>query len=246
MRDARLQPRAGAPEVRFLPTGMMGGSWAEHVALEMAAGRGVRAAWRSTRSSTRSITSPVVDILRRAVKQEERHVEFGEQQTMRSDRGQAVAAPPPARAAPGLAVGRRAGSRRFMQKRLPADHPVLRHLPAFLTHTNRCAELRMRRMGAARSPAGRDPRRGARSLIAEAYAGKLPGALVSLVTLPFRLLAAPFRKRKRADRHLPRRSVREGLHGGAPRRRGRCRRRRARRLIGLTARRRRGGRARAR
>ena len=83
--------------VRFLATGMMGGSWAEHVALEMAQGEGfVLMAFYAIIDSLDH--KPSVDILRRAVKQEERHVEFGEQQTMKAIEGKRVAAPPPARA----------------------------------------------------------------------------------------------------------------------------------------------------
>src|ERR1051326_6652985 len=66
--------------VRFLSTGMMGESWAEHVSLEMAAGEGfVLMAFYSIIDTLEH--PPTVEILKRAVKQEERHVEFGEQQT---------------------------------------------------------------------------------------------------------------------------------------------------------------------
>ena len=99
------QPKPAHAAVRFLATGMMGSSWAEHVALEMAQGEGfVLQAFYAVIDTLDH--KPSVDILRRAVKQEERHVEFGEQQTREGDRGQAVAAPPPARAVAGLDVGR--------------------------------------------------------------------------------------------------------------------------------------------
>src|SRR5262245_22951635 len=66
--------------VQFLATGMMGGSWAEHVALEMAAGEGfVLMAFYAIIDALDH--EPTVEILRRAVKQEERHVDFGEQHT---------------------------------------------------------------------------------------------------------------------------------------------------------------------
>ena len=71
------------PVVRFLATGMMGGSWAEHVALEMAQGEGfVLQAFYAVIDTLDH--KPTVDILRRAVKQEERHVEFGEEQTRKA------------------------------------------------------------------------------------------------------------------------------------------------------------------
>ena len=74
------------PAVRFLATGMMGGSWAEHVALEMAQGEGfVLQAFYAVIDTLDH--KPSVDILRRAVKQEERHVEFGEEQTKKAIEG---------------------------------------------------------------------------------------------------------------------------------------------------------------
>jgi len=194
LRMMDMKPRPAHPLVRFLSTGMMGGSWAEHVCLEMAAGEGfVLVAFYAIIDTLDH--QPSIDILRRAVKQEERHVEFGEQQTMRAIQGRAGRR----RRLTGLhlvslwAVRRLA---RFIQKRLPADHPVLRHMTAFLDHTSGCAEQRMERMGLIDRPLA--AMSGARKalLVAEAYAAKLPGALISLVTLPFRLIAAPFRRRK--------------------------------------------------
>jgi bacterioferritin (cytochrome b1) len=195
LRMMDMQPKPAHPMVRFLSTGMMGGSWAEHVCLEMAAGEGfVLVAFYAIIDSLDHQGS--VDILRRAVKQEERHVEFGEQQTMRAIRGR----PGVRRRLTGLHLVSLWGVTRlgrFIQKRLPQDHPVLRHMPAFLAHTNRCAELRMQRMGLIDRPLAELSRARAALYILEAYGAKLPGALVSLVKLPFRLLAAPFRRRKR-------------------------------------------------
>src|SRR6266540_2635587 len=66
-----LKPRKAHWAVRFLSTGMMGGSWAEHVALEMAQGEGfVLMAFYATIDTLDH--KPSTDILRRAVKQEER------------------------------------------------------------------------------------------------------------------------------------------------------------------------------
>src|SRR5262249_2534111 len=139
------QTKPAHPAVRFLATGMMGGSWAEHVALEMAQGEGfVLQAFYAVIDTLDH--RPSVDILRRAVKQEERHVEFGEQQTRKAIEGH----PWLRRRLLGLSLVSMWGVRRlasFMKKRLPEDHPVLRHLPAFLAHANRCAELRLRRIG---------------------------------------------------------------------------------------------------
>jgi hypothetical protein len=195
LRSMGMEPGPAHPMVRFLSTGMMGGSWAEHVCLEMAAGEGfVLVAFYAVIDTLDH--KPSVDILKRAVKQEERHVEFGEQQTKKAIREQAGLR----RRLTGLHLVSFWGVRRlasFMHKRLPADHAVLRHLPAFLEHTNRCAELRMQRMGLIDRPLAELSFVRKAFYVAEAYAAKLPGALLSLLTLPLRLLAAPFRRKKR-------------------------------------------------
>jgi hypothetical protein len=138
----------------------------------------------------------VTAILKRGVKQEERHVEFGEQQTMK-----AIAQRPGLRRRlTGLNLVSLWGVRRltrFMATRLPKDHPVLGRLPEFLAHTNACAELRMRRLGLIDRPLAEISTLRKAACVIEAYAAKLPGGLLSLATLPFRLLAAPFRRRRR-------------------------------------------------
>src|SRR5579859_924836 len=148
------RPRPAHAAVRFLATGMMGGSWAEHVALEMAQGEGfVLQAFYAVIDTLDH--KPSVDILRRAVKQEERHVEFGEQQTAKAIEGR----PWLRRRLLGLSLVSMWGVRRlarYMERRLggvaglggaTGEHPVLKHLPAFLDHANACAELRLRRTG---------------------------------------------------------------------------------------------------
>src|SRR5215813_13871611 len=134
------RPRPAHPAVRFLSTGMMGGSWAEHVALEMAQGEGfVLQAFYAVIDTLDH--RPSVDILRRAVKQEERHVEFGEDQTKKAIENRGWLR----RRLLGLSLVSMWGVRRlagFMEKRLPkgAGHPeghaVMKHLPAFLDHAN--------------------------------------------------------------------------------------------------------------
>jgi bacterioferritin (cytochrome b1) len=198
------QPKPAHPAVRFLATGMMGGSWAEHVALEMAQGEGfVLQAFYAVIDTLDH--KPSVDILRRAVKQEERHVEFGEQQTAKAIEGR----PWLKRRLLGLSlvsmwgVSRLAG---YIHKKVPADHVVLKHLPAFLEHANRCAEIRLRRIGVLDKPLSEISKAKRAALVAEAYGGKLLGGLGSLVTLPLKLL--PWFKRKRvtdtylADPHV--------------------------------------------
>ena len=128
------RPKPAHPAVRFLATGMMGGSWAEHVALEMAQGEGfVLQAFYAVIDTLDH--KPSVDILRRAVKQEERHVEFGEQQTAKAIEHK----PWLRRRLLGLSLVSMWGVRRlarYMEKRLPAAESgssnVLHHLPAFL------------------------------------------------------------------------------------------------------------------
>lgn len=194
------QARPAHPAVRFLATGMMGGSWAEHVALEMAAGEGfVLMAFYAVIDTLDH--KPSVAILERAVKQEERHVEFGEQQTRKAIAGKNWLR----RRLVGLslvsmwAVKRLA---RFMRNRLPKDHPVLQHLPAFLELTNRCAEMRMQRIGLIDKPLAETSSISKLALVAEAYAGKALGGLVSLVSLPLRLLPFWPRKKRLTDLYL--------------------------------------------
>src|SRR3954464_1458093 len=144
------RPRPAHAAVRFLATGMMGGSWAEHVALEMAQGEGfVLQAFYAVIDTLDH--KPSVDILRRAVKQEERHVEFGEQQTAKAIEGK----PWLRRRLLGLSLVSMWGVRRlarYMESRLPKDHAVMKYLPAFLEHANVCAELRLRRIGVLDQP----------------------------------------------------------------------------------------------
>jgi hypothetical protein len=191
------QPKPAHAAVRFLATGMMGSSWAEHVALEMAQGEGfVLQAFYAVIDTLDH--KPSVDILKRAVKQEERHVEFGEEQTRKAIEGK----PWLRRRLLGLSlvsmwgVAKLAG---YIHKKLPPDHIVLKHLPAFLAHANTCAEIRLRRIGVLDRPLSEVSGAKRKLLIAEAYGGKFVGGIGSLLGS---LVAAPFRvfglfKRKR-------------------------------------------------
>jgi len=195
-----LTPQPAHPMVRFLSTGMMGNDWAEHVCLEMAAGEGfVLVAFYALIDLLDHQKS--VDILNRAVKQEERHVEFGEAQTVK-----AIAAHPGLkRRLLGLnlvslwAVGRLAG---FMGKRLPADHPVMRQLPEFLEHTNRCAEARLMRMGLLDRPIRELSTARKAALVAEAYGRKSPQAVWSVATSPVRAVAGLFARPRLTETYL--------------------------------------------
>ncbi len=209
------RPKPAHAAVRFLATGMMGGSWAEHVALEMAQGEGfVLQAFYAVIDTLDH--KPSVDILRRAVKQEERHVEFGEQQTAKAIEGKGWLR----RRLLGLSLVSMWGVRRlarYMENRLStsggappgspraqgtAEHDVMKHLPAFLAHANVCAELRLLRIGVLDRPLAELSAARRALLVAEAYGGKLLGGLVSLLTLPLRLLPLWPRKKRLTDTYL--------------------------------------------
>jgi len=91
-----------------------------------------------------------------------------------------------------------------MEKRLSAsgEHAVMKHLPAFLEHANECAELRLRRIGVLDRPLVELSTGRRALLVAEAYGGKLLGGLVSLVTLPLRLLPLWPKKKRLTDTYL--------------------------------------------
>src|SRR5215470_220676 len=194
-----IEPARPNSVVEFLATGMMGGSWAEHVALEMAAGEGF--VLMAFYALIDTLDHPgVVEILKRGVRQEERHVEFGEEQTKKAIAGR----PWLRRRLLGLslvslwAVRRLA---RFMATRLPKDHPVLSRLPEFLAEANACAELRMRRIGLLDRPLAELGAAARAALVVEAYAGKALSTLGKIVAAPFRLLP-PFRRKRLTDTYL--------------------------------------------
>jgi hypothetical protein len=131
--------------VRFLSSGMMGDDWAEHVCLEMALGEGY----------VLTVLYGLIDtvehediraILRRATKQEERHVAFGESETLKAlkasprNRGRLL----------GLALWSLLGVSalaRAVESQREREHPVLRRFPEFLRHVRTTTELRLERLG---------------------------------------------------------------------------------------------------
>ena len=170
--------------VRFLTSGMMPATFEEHVCLEMAQGEGfVLMALYAVIDTIDH--DEIRQILQRAVRQEERHVEFGERRT-----AAAVAARPGLRRRLlGLSLVSNWGVRRlgaFMRSRLPREHPVLAQLPAFLDFTVACAEERLRRMGVLDRPLAELSGISKAAAIAEAY-----GA--SALAFPLR----PFRRPRR-------------------------------------------------
>lgn len=194
-----VEPQKPSSLVELLATGMMGSSWAEHVALEMAAGEGfVLLAFYALIDT---IDHPgIVEILARAVRQEERHVEFGERETIKAIAGR----PWLRRRLLGLSLVSLWGVRRlasFMENRLPRDHAVLSRLPEFLAKANACAELRMRRIGLLDRPLAELGTARRAALVAEAYLGKLLGGLGRVLASPLRLLP-PFRRKRLTDTYL--------------------------------------------
>ena len=165
------RPARAHPLVRFLTSGMMPGTFEEHVCLEMAQGEGL--VLMALYAVIDTIDHPGIrDILLRAVRQEERHVDFGERRTLQSVR----ADPGLQSRLLGLALVSNWGVRRlgrFMQKRLPQDHSVLKQLPAFLEQTVRCAELRLLRMGVVDRPLAEISTLRKAAAIAAAYGGGL-------------------------------------------------------------------------
>ena len=164
--------------VRFLTSGMMPATFEEHVCLEMALGEGfVLMALYGVIDTIAH--EEIRAILLRAVKQEERHVDFGERRTMEAIRER----PALRRRLVGLSLVSTWGVRRlgaFMQSRLPADHAVLSLLPAFLQFTVECAEKRLLRMGVLVKPFAEMSALSRTAAIAEAYG-------TSLISAPLRM-----------------------------------------------------------
>ena len=173
------EPAPAHPMVRFLTTGMMPASFEEHVCLEMALGEGfVLMALYGVIDTVGH--DEIRAILQRAVKQEERHVDFGERRTMQALRQR----PSLRRRLLGLSLVSTWGVRRlgqFMKSRLPAEHGVLSRLPEFLKFTVDCAEKRLLRMGVLLKPLAEFSFLEKSAAIAEAYG-------TSLLTAPLRLL----------------------------------------------------------
>ena len=144
------RPLPAHPVVRYLATGSMGRDYAEHVATEMAVGEGLVLTLFYALIDTIE-DERIVKLLESATRQEERHVAFGETETRRVLRERPGLRPDLL----GLNLITVFGVRRlaaFMQKRLPADHEVLRQVPAFLQHLLKTLELRLLRVGLLEAP----------------------------------------------------------------------------------------------
>jgi len=207
-------PDKAAAPVRFLATGLMGGDWSEHVAMEMALGEGL--VLQAFYAMIETVDQDeIVAILKRGVRQEERHVEFGEKQTMKAIAGK----PWLRRRLLGLALVSLWGISRLeavMKSRLPMDHPALKQLPDLVRHSVRIAELRLMRIGLIDKPLSSLSAAQKLFLVAEAYLGKLLGGLLgfvlSIVLFPLRLLGL-FRKKRLTETYLDDPLIRGNLLG---------------------------------
>ncbi len=168
-------PQKAHGMVRFLTSGMMPRTFEEHVCLEMAQGEGFVLA--ALYAVIDTIDRPAIrDILVRAVRQEERHVDFGERRTVAA----LASRPGLRRKLLGLSLVSNWGVRKlgaFMRTRLPSEHPVLKQLPAFLEFTVATGEKRLLRMGVLDRPFAQLSLSTRMSALGAAYLGTLAGPL---------------------------------------------------------------------
>ncbi|HZL84665.1 MAG TPA: ferritin-like domain-containing protein [Candidatus Krumholzibacteria bacterium] len=144
-----VEPRPAHRWVRFLSTGLMGAGWEEHVCLEMALGEGYVLAVFYALIDT--VPEPRIRrLLEVAARQEETHVAFGETQTRIAARSPRVRQHLLGMALLSLVVLRRLGV--AAGRRLGADHPVCRQLPAFTAHVAAMSEIRLQRAGLLDAP----------------------------------------------------------------------------------------------
>jgi hypothetical protein len=193
MQTIGVQPQPAHPILRFLATGMMGDDWPEHVALEMATGEGfVLTAFYALIDT---LDQPeAVAILERSARQEEGHVQFGEQKTL-----QLLAAAPHLRrellAANLVWIWGVRRLARYIERHLPQSHPVLSQLLPFLEHALRCAETRLQRLGLCDAPPSQLPKLQRAGLLAELAVRKLANAGTRALLFPLRAIPGAQKKR---------------------------------------------------
>src|SRR5438132_119951 len=146
---ARPQPPHRA--LSFLASDFAGATFEEHCLLEMAVGEG----FVLTAIYAFIDTLPdgeIRTLMSGLARQEEGHVNFGEEETLKALATRPGLAPHLL----GLTLVAMLGVRaiaRYAGKRY-GEHPVLRQMPAFLTHANAVTELRLRRLGVIDRPLG--------------------------------------------------------------------------------------------
>lgn len=140
-----VKPADAHPAVKFLSTGMMGGTWGEHVCLEMALGEGLVLTIFYALATTID-DDDIRKIVESACLDEERHVAFGETET----RAWLARYPADRYVFLGQALLQWIAMRRlknFSLKKLPPGHPVLEKFPAFYDHTLEKFDARARKLG---------------------------------------------------------------------------------------------------
>ena len=147
LRSLDAQPQPPHPALKFLATDFAGGTFLEHTCLEMALGEGFVLMAIYALIDTLP-DSEVRNLLVGLSRQEESHVAFGEEQTVRG----LGRDPAKARHLLGLAMVSFAGIGRLgsWMRRRYGRHPVLAQMPGFLAAVVGAAELRLRRMGVLR------------------------------------------------------------------------------------------------
>lgn len=163
--DAEPQPPHRT--LRFLATDFAGATFLEHCFLEMAVGEGFVLGAIHAFIETMP-ESEIRTLLVGLARQEEGHVNFGEQQTLRWLKRD----PRRRRHLLGLALVSIAGVTKlaeYSRNRWPS-HPVLSQMPGFLAHTIKVTELRLRRLGVLSRPLASIPQSERATLMAASLA----------------------------------------------------------------------------
>ncbi len=146
----KVTPKPAHGAVRFLSTGMMGGTWGEHVTLEMALGEGLVLTVFYALADL--IPDPEIKkILESAIVDEEKHVVFGETETLKWLKDH----PEDRRALLAQALLQAVALRKlknFVLKKLPTTHPVFSKFSGFFDHTLFHFEARVDLLGLTREP----------------------------------------------------------------------------------------------
>lgn len=180
LRSLDAQPQPPHPALKFLATDFAGGTFLEHTCLEMALGEGFVLMAIYALIDTLP-DSEVRNLLVGLSRQEEAHVSFGEEQTVRGLRRD----PAKARHLLGLAMVSFAGIRRLgsWMRRRYGGHPVLSQMPGFLGAVIDAAELRLGRIGVVRRP------------VATISAGERGAMMASSVARRYGRALNPFRRK---------------------------------------------------
>jgi hypothetical protein len=181
LRSLDAEPQPPHPALKFLATDFAGGTFAEHTCLEMALGEGFVLMAIYALIDTLP-ESEVRNLLVGLARQEEGHVSFGEDQTVRALRQD----PSQARHLLGLSLVSLVVVRRLAgwTRRRYGAHPVLSQMPGFLRATAAAAELRLRRMGVVRRPLSVIPAGERAALMASSVARRYGRALNPLRRKP--------------------------------------------------------------